>query len=230
SFVSSQLTGAFVDPALGNITWPTTGVAQGSYTATIRADDHQGGYATQSFTVTVSAPSPTTGAIYGAKFNDLNGDGQRDSGTPPPPTFQPIDITQATLSHVPRSLDYYQPGNAIVEAVSNSGGSGTSLYLVDANGTETLYASLPDVSIGDGNTIAAAQPGNFAGFTPGDIFLRGSGRSIARVSQVGTAVQEAWMTLPSYVVGVQQVTFDTTGLFGGDLLALAVGTPSNANL
>jgi RHS repeat-associated protein len=230
SFVSGQngLLGAYIDQALGNITWPTAGIAQGNYTTTIRVDDGRGGYDTQTFAVTVTLPN-TAGAIYGTKYNDQNGDGQRGDPTPPATTLSPINMQAFPITQAPIAIDYYQPGNSIVEAVGTGfSGQNTNLYLVNSSGSETLYASLLNVPFQDGKNISAVQPGNQGGFTPGDIFLPGllSSYAVAKVSQ-GGLVQEAWKSLPSIVGRIDQVYVDQTGVFGGELLVVTEALPPN---
>jgi RHS repeat-associated protein len=61
---------------------------------TVRVDDGQGGYDTQSFTVSVNQQG--TGGIQGTVFNDQNGDGTRDSGvttTSSPPALSTVEGT-----------------------------------------------------------------------------------------------------------------------------------------
>src|SRR5205823_354400 len=137
-----------------------------------RVDDGRGGYDSQTFSVLV-IPASSAGAIYGTKYNDQDGNGVRNDPTPGAQTLGALGLQGFAVNNAPVALDYYQPGNALVEAVSSDVGADTALYLVSPSGAETLFAFLPDVRIADGNAITAVQPGNAAGFTPGDIFLAG---------------------------------------------------------
>ena len=81
------------------------------------------------------------------------------------------------------------------------------------------------VGLGDGSTIAVVPDGNPGGFVPGDVFLPApyySGPNvtltqIARVTNNGATVVDPWVTLTQPLA---EVALDTTGVFGGSLLAL----------
>ena len=62
------------------VTWTKTYPAAGSGTVRLRVTDTQGEQATDTATYTVSEDQQSAGAIYGAKFNDLNGNGVWDTG------------------------------------------------------------------------------------------------------------------------------------------------------
>jgi RHS repeat-associated protein len=67
--------GAAINAQSGQITWNPP--AAGAYSFTVKADDGRGGFDTQSFAVNVTTAAP--GSIQGTVFNDLNGNGVRDS-------------------------------------------------------------------------------------------------------------------------------------------------------
>jgi RHS repeat-associated protein len=70
-------TGMQIDPATGLITWQPTAAQLGENAVTVRVDDGRGGSDTQSFMVDVVSALP--GTLHGTVFNDLNGNGTRDS-------------------------------------------------------------------------------------------------------------------------------------------------------
>src|SRR5260370_1072074 len=106
----------------------------------IRTADGPGLTATQSFTVTVTSSSGAApGALFGAKYNDLNGNGQRDPIAPANPTgLGPIGLKKVPLATAPQGLEYDQPLNSMLVVGKNA----NSIYRVQADGTELLYANL----------------------------------------------------------------------------------------
>ena len=62
-----------IDSASGLVHWNPTLSQTGLQPCTIRVSDNRGGFDEQSFTINVTQAS---GEIRGAKFNDLDGDGQ----------------------------------------------------------------------------------------------------------------------------------------------------------
>ncbi|HEV3082404.1 MAG TPA: PKD domain-containing protein, partial [Gemmataceae bacterium] len=227
-----------IDPVTGNIVWQTLSVNAGnSYPVTILASDGRGGTTTQSFTVTVTSSSGAApGALFGAKYSDLNGNGQRDPITPVNPTgLGPIGLKQVPLATVAtQAVAYDQPLSSMLVVGKIYGIS--SIYRVQADGTELLYANL-GTQVLDGTTLAVVRSDNTAGFTPGDIFvptdsLYINGQfepTIMKVSNGGATVQSGWVTLPT--AGDAVATYlDPTGVFGDKLLVLVAGTSGNVEV
>jgi RHS repeat-associated protein len=226
-----------IDQLAGGISWVTTTNDIGPHTVTVQVADGRGGVDTQTFIVTVTAASGA-GSIYGMKWNDLNANGIRDAAyiNTPPTTLQPIDLQPVPLTHTPITIMYHQPTNsALIATFLNSSpgpgeifGSGTLLERVLADGTEIPFATLPDVTLGDGIQMTTVQAGNTAGFTVGDVFAPVAGffgpqqtdGRIVRVTNNGATVADPWVTLPLVQGQVTELYMDTTGAFGDNLLAL----------
>jgi RHS repeat-associated protein len=238
SLLAGAPTGMTIDPNLGNITWQPT--ATGSYPVTVRVDDGRGGYDTQTFTITVTTSSPLLGALYGTKYNDLNGDGVRDPINPGATTLNPINMTPVSIPDFPEAIAYDALANTILMAVTTGAdavtigpngqplwGGTTKFEKVSATGAETLFATVTQDALLDGNNFAVVDPGNAAGFVPGDVFLPqtpGPGapppNQIIRITNGGATIQNPWATLTNATGAIRQLTVDSTGVFGGDLLAL----------
>lgn len=68
--------GMSIDPTSGLVSWSVTSSDVGAHPVTVQAGDDRGGFDVQSFTVNATAAG--TGEIRGTKFNDINGDGERN--------------------------------------------------------------------------------------------------------------------------------------------------------
>ncbi|WP_165228130.1 putative Ig domain-containing protein [Aquisphaera insulae] len=105
--------GMTIDPASGEISWVVAPSLQGAQAVTVRVDDGRGGFDEQSFAVDV-ASSAGRGEIRGTAFEDVNGNGRRDSSpvlTPaysedfesaaagPEWSLRKVDITPGTAAH-----------------------------------------------------------------------------------------------------------------------------------
>src|SRR5207302_1361434 len=149
-------------------------------------------------------------------------------------TLQAISLQQQNLADTPVAIGFDPIINGMLVAtsvttppsgMSTFNGHTTYFKQVLADGTELPFATLPSVGLGDGATFAVVPDGNTAGFVPGDIFLpapfysgpSGMTNQIARVTNNGATVIDPWATING---PVGEVVLDTTGLFGGALLAL----------
>jgi hypothetical protein len=91
---------------------------------------------------------------------------------------------------------------------------------VQANGTVSTFASPTGMT--DENSFAIAHVGNPGGWTTGDLYAgTGHAGQILKISNNGSSITNPWVTLPGET-GVLHGTplFDTTGLFGGNLIAV----------
>jgi RHS repeat-associated protein len=117
------------------------------------------------------------------------------------------------------ALTYDEPRNSLL-ATDSAG----NIFEFKPDGTNSLYATHRNIDAHYDTEvrIAVARWGNVGGFEPGDVFTFQAGFPIERITDGGRTVINPWVTLPGAFVGGEPgaLTFDETGLFGGDLIAL----------
>jgi hypothetical protein len=119
----------------------------------------------------------------------------------------------------PVAVDYHDPTSSLIVS-QNVGAPNESFARVQANGTVSTFASPTGMT--DENSFAIAHAGNPGGWTTGDLYAgTGHAGQILKVSNNGATITNPWVTLPGET-GVLHGTplFDTTGLFGGNLIAV----------
>jgi RHS repeat-associated protein len=142
-----------------------------------------------------------------------------DVATAPPP-FNLVPVGTPDNGAFVTSLTYYEPDKSLLAAEGPSGG----LIEIKPDGSASPFSLYqPQLSYGGETYLASAQWGNLGGFTPGDVFLlRANDASIARISNNGQTVIDPWVKMGGgYLYGEGGgITFDQTGVFGGDLIAV----------
>ncbi|MHB1524597.1 MAG: putative Ig domain-containing protein, partial [Candidatus Dormibacteria bacterium] len=222
--LTTDPSGMSINATTGVISWPTTLANVGTYPVTVRVDDGYGYYDTQSYTLAVT----TANEIMGRKTVE-------PAAAPPPPgpTYHPLIPGQVSLVSVsanlssPNSITYYPPNNSLIVSVNDQGGTQPNFLQLSANATTSPFSSTTGLSatVGAEIDMAVAPANNVGGFTSGDLFVaNGQPGQIMRISNNGQTVTSDWTTLPTNVSGGgagiphDGITFDTTGLFGGDLI------------
>src|SRR5208337_4929048 len=116
--------GMTIDPAAGLVSWTPTLADVGQQDVTVRVDDGRGGFDTQSYTIDVSTGAAAE--IQGNVFNDLNGDGVRDS-------------VQALLASSGPSIRSYIAADGALLGAFNSGGDLNNGYGIAFGPDDNLY-------------------------------------------------------------------------------------------
>ena len=221
--------GLQIESLSGKVTWTPTAAQFGNQAVTLLVEDGNGGSASQSFTICVPA-APVPGTISGIKFFDINGNGVRDraSDTPPPggpnstPTVQLLQIS--TEFNNPVGIDYYEPNNSILVTVNYGNGQPRNFEQINADGSHTPFSNVSGLT--DEVMVAVVPNDNPGGFVPGDIFVgNGIDGQIVRITNGGATVIDPWIDLPGAGNGLFRggLTFDRTGEFGGELIAVTTG-------
>jgi hypothetical protein len=143
--------------------------------------------------------------------------------TPFDPTSGPSPIALTAISTKFSSLihvDYYEPDNTLIASLNYPGGQPNNFDEIKADGSHVQFSKVSGFS--DEVYIAIARSSDLGGFKPGDLFVgNGQDGQIARITNNGQKVINPWVTLPGSGNGVFRgyLTFDRTGVFGGDLIA-----------
>jgi RHS repeat-associated protein len=132
------------------------------------------------------------------------------------------DSSQFARIQFAGAVGYLAADNAIIVTNTSEGTSGMELDEVLRDGKIQTYAVVAGVSSGDENTMEIAQPGNIGLFEPGDIFYAVAGSNqLLRVPAANPAtVDKQWAVLYGDTGGIVGMTFDTAGLFGGNLICI----------
>jgi RHS repeat-associated protein len=156
------------------------------------------------------------------QWNDNNGSFAVDvrpwSATPSiqPATLTPIATNFSGLIHV----DYYEPDNTLIASLNYGNGQPHNFDEIKPDGSHVQFSSVS--GFGDEVYIAIARSSDLGGFKPGDLFVgNGQDGQIARITNNGQTLINPWVSLPGSGHGLFRgyVTFDRTGVFGGDLIA-----------
>jgi hypothetical protein len=135
----------------------------------------------------------------------------------------------------PIAVDYHELTNSLIVSVHYPSGQPHNFEQLLADGTVVPFSDASGFT--DEVLIAAVRAEDLGAFTIGDLFVgNGQPGEIVRLTEGGNAVINPWVVLP----GAQGLlhgglTFDRTGVFGGDLIAVttsgevwrvnAAGTP-----
>jgi len=155
SIVSSP-SGADLDPKTGELAW--TPPQTGDFPFVIQVSDGRGGFDTQSFTIDVSS---AVGEIQGNEFNDLNGNGTRDSNEPgllgwvvyldqnANGQLDPGERFTTTNSNGNYTFTGLQPGTYFVRTEMKPGWNQTSSgsvgsLILNGDFEDTTFTQLPD--------------------------------------------------------------------------------------
>ncbi len=158
--------GMSIDPATGLVTW-TPAIAQvGSHGVTVRAGDGKGGFATQSYTLTVSAPannppsidstpvtSATEGAVYSYDVDASDADGDTLTySLATAPAGMSIDSANGLISWTPTTAQVGSQ-SVSVQVEDGKGGSDTQNFDVTVDAipnTPPTIDSTPVTSVTEG--------------------------------------------------------------------------------
>lgn len=111
--------------------------------------------------------------------------------------------------------------NQLVVSVNSPFGQPRNFETVRADGTRVPFTAA--AGIFGQNSLASARSGNLGGFKPGDVFFGGAPGQIGRITDGGNTLINSWVTLPGELGNYEQgLSFDETGIFGGDLLVATV--------
>ena len=215
--LTASPTGMTIDPQTGIITWNTAGVALQSYNVTVQVDDGRGLFGTQAFTVAVTALNEIRGKVSAVPAPDAS----RTSLL-----WQPLVPGKVTLSvaadglHSATGLAYDELNNSLIASVDYDMGVPNNFDQVLSDGTVSTFSNVSGFT--DEVELVAARSGNPGGFTAGDLFTsNGHPGQIVKISNNGQTVVNPWVTLPGETGLLRgDLVFDTTGLFGGNLIAV----------
>ena len=186
--------GMQIDPSSGLITWDPTAAQVGQNSVTVHVEDGHGGFATQAFVVNVMTVAP--GSIQGTVFNDLNGDGIRNSiggnSTAGIPPFQPagspfpaigydsgpaIIVTigpGGTTTTTTTGQGPYEGSEDTYVAVVNQANSGVAVETLQLGGGSTPIFGFDGDGISTGGKSGYEGPGTY--FTDIDTYTFASGK------------------------------------------------------
>ena len=133
-----------------------------------------------------------------------------------------MPLNTAFSGHV--GIEHHQPLRSVVVSSNSPSGSPHNFESLDEGGTHRPFSNVGGLTGGLRLALARddGQGLSLGGFQPGEL-LTGTGTPgvIARVSADGASVQNPWVTLPGEVGQLGEgLTFDRTGVFGGDLIAV----------
>jgi RHS repeat-associated protein len=203
--------GMTIDGASGQISWPTTDANLGTHSVTVQATDSAGLTDQQQFNILVHANNEVRGQLTGIPAISIG------PGTPP----GEIKLTRLSpVINTPIAVGYYEPDSSLIVSMNYPGGTPYSFSEVHSDGSSSQFSSVSGLQ--DEIEMAIAQAGNSGGFATGDIFYGdGVAGQIGRISGRGQTVTDPWVQLPGETSIIRgALTFDNTGIFNGDLIAL----------
>ncbi|HET7436270.1 MAG TPA: PKD domain-containing protein, partial [Thermoanaerobaculia bacterium] len=120
------------------------------------------------------------------------------------------------------AIAHHAAANALLVSSHEPSGEPQNLELIAADGSHRRFSNLAGMS-GELLLATARDAGHgtsLGAFAPGDVFLStAAAGAIAHVSADGATLQNPWVTLPGTTRPVAGLTVDTSGAFGGDVLA-----------
>ncbi len=157
---------------------------------------------------------------------DVDGDGLPDFKDPIN-NAPPLPITLKSIStpfSTPIGIDFHEPTKSVVMSANYPSGMPYNLERIEEDGTHFPFSALSGLT--DEIKIATVRSGNVGGFTTGELFVgNGLDGQLVRISPDGATVVNPWVTLPGTGHGLFRGSLyvDTTGLYGGDLIAATTG-------
>ena len=121
------------------------------------------------------------------------------------------------------ALDYHASSRTLLLSANTPTGQPNNFEAIAADGSRAAFSNVAGLS-GDLLIASTRDEGlgmSRGGFPAGDLFAStGVPGAIARINASGATVQNPWVTLPNETGAISGLSFDRTGVFGGDLLAV----------
>jgi hypothetical protein len=132
-----------------------------------------------------------------------------------------LSFSQVASVPNPVGLDYSPTLGRMVVSVNYPSGAPHVFRTINPNGSSTQFSAASGYT--DEVNLAIVRAGQGAGWTAGDLYAgTGAQGVIAKIAADGSVINNAWATMPGVDKGLFRgdLHFDTTGLWGGDLLGV----------